>query len=511
MGPDVGEMIGGRYRVEEVLGTGGMGRVVAARDTKEGTLVAVKLLVAPAWQQVLVERFFREARAVNRIDSRHVVKVLAVSAVNEAMPFIVMERLSGRDLGRRIREDGPLSLREVADYMVQACDALASSHAAGIVHRDVKPSNLFEHVTASGERMLKVLDFGISKARGQAKCEWTLTTTRDVMLGSPPYMSPEHLRDARNVDHRTDIWSLGVVAYQLLTGRMPFDGKSVGQLFTAVLEHRFTALGTARPGLPAGVEALVHRCLEMNPDDRFQNATELARAFAPYASPAIAALVDTMATKVAMPNAVPAKININGRLAEVALHGEPRTMTIAPPGGAPVATPIPTPPAVVLATDDVVAPAAAPASEIEAFSDQESQALTTVFRPRLSQPSSESLSGVASSPRPLAAIGFRRVASGANKKKAIFAAAGAALVAVIGLGVLLTHGSATPAPIAPATAVASAPLAPPAPTVTTTTTAVATANDPAANDDITFTVEPSAKPKPAAAPARTPKRAVRRK
>jgi serine/threonine-protein kinase len=334
--PRQGELVAGRYRVEGVIGSGGMGRVVAARD-EAGRAVAIKLLLSPPSERVWVERFFREARAVSRINSAHVIKVVAVSSPNEATPFIVMERLRGRDFGKRLRAEGPLSLRDVSDCIVQACDALASSHHVGVVHRDVKPSNLFDHVNGDGTHSIKVLDFGISKARGHEEFEHTLTTSRDGMLGSPPYMSPEHIRDARSVDHRTDIWSLGVVAYQLLAGRLPFDGQSVGEVFCSVLERRFAPLSSVRPDLPGEIEAIIDRCLSREPGDRFQTAAELARAFAPYASPNLGTLVDGMTTTVpaapvsgsslvsrsAIPIATPGGLR---------LDGEAHTLTLPPAG-----------------------------------------------------------------------------------------------------------------------------------------------------------------------------------
>lgn len=326
--PRDGELIAGRYQVEGVIGTGGMGRVVAARD-EAGRAVAIKLLLSPPSERVWVERFFREARAVSRINSTHVVKVIAVSSPEEETPFIVMERLRGRDFGKRLRAEGPLGLRDVADCVVQACDALACSHQVGVVHRDVKPSNLFDHANPDGSHTLKVLDFGISKARGQEEFEHTLTTSRDGMLGSPPYMSPEHIRDARSVDHRTDIWSMGIVAYQLLAGRLPFDGQSVGEVFCAVLERRFAPLSKVRPDLPPTVEAIINRCLAREPHERYQSAAELARAFAPFASPRLAAVVNQMPTATPAVTSGPALVR-STPLPSGRLDGEVHTLTLPP-------------------------------------------------------------------------------------------------------------------------------------------------------------------------------------
>jgi serine/threonine-protein kinase len=476
-----GELVGGRYRVESLLGSGGMGRVVAARD-EDGASVAVKLLVAPAWRSVLVERFFREARTISRIDSPHVVKILAVSAPNEATPFMVMERLDGRDYGKRLDREGRLSLEDVADCVVQACAALACSHALGVIHRDVKPSNLFDHRNPDGTRTVKVLDFGISKARAsagasgaEADCEWTLTTTRDTMLGSPPYMSPEHLRDARAVDHRTDIWSLGVVAYQLLAGRLPFEGKTVGALFCSVLERRITPLTTTRPGLPATVVAIIDRCLAAEPADRFANAAELARAFAPFASTRVAKLALSMTTKVAVPLASAPRANgsmLSNLAAGERIDGAPRTMTIVPALPAPEpSTPLQRASAADVTTLASPTPArAAIAAEPSPYDDDDSRAVTTV----LARPTFDSLPPVvAITPLSRARMAARTTLA---RRRAGFAAAACTLL--VALLVSPFAFSSAPSRIQPAVAAAAA-----APHVTAPPTQPS-----AADDDVTFEV-----------------------
>jgi eukaryotic-like serine/threonine-protein kinase len=318
--PGFGTLVAGRYRIAQVIGEGGMGVVLAARDEDTGQEVALKLL------QMLgaanTERFLREARLITRIESEHVVRVLDTGAL-DGHPFLVMERLRGEDFGAKIR-GGRLPLVEVADCIVQTCEALAHAHGAGVVHRDIKASNLFEHESADGRRTVKVLDFGISKSlsRSENEGERTLTRTRDGgFLGSPPYMSPEHIRDPRNVDGRADLWSLGVVAYRLLSTAYPFDGESTGEVLVAILEKRPARFRDLGVDVPEEVERIILKCLERKRDDRWSNAGELAAAFAPFASPHLrgyGAKVHAIVRQKGAPRST-------GRLAE------PSTRTVPPP------------------------------------------------------------------------------------------------------------------------------------------------------------------------------------
>lgn len=510
-----GELVGNRYRVIEQLGSGGMGRVVSAIDERDGTQVAVKLLVAPAWRSVLIERFFREARTVSRIDSPHVVKITAVSGTTDATPFMVMERLNGRDYARRVADEGALPLREVADCIVQACAALAATHALGVIHRDVKPSNLFDHRNSDGSHTVKVLDFGISKARGAQECEWTLTTTRDAMLGSPPYMSPEHLRDARNVDQRTDIWSLGVVAYQLLTGHLPFNGSSVGSLLCAVLERRFTPLAEVKPDLPAAVLAIVERCLSSEPTDRYFSAADLAREFAPFASPAVARSVEKMTTEVASTITASKPLPARGlphNVLQARLDGEHHTMTLPPvlpvspvPLSARGADSASSAPIASIATMGTVAASApvhaeptlssvAPAPAVERepsqplsvahpeFGDDASHAITTLMDGR---PSMDSVPPIDSS----SGITLLKKKTRASRIRNLAAAACASLALLLALPFAFS-GPSPSGNITPATATAPAFGAAPLATVTHATLEVV-------DDEVTFEAAPAADARPA--------------
>src|SRR5262245_59860123 len=206
--PGENEIIAGKYRVERIIGRGGMGIVVAAWHLELDQRVALKFLMPElAERGDSAERFRREARAAARIKSEHVVRVLDVGNWEGNAPYMVMEYLDGRDLGSELRERGSLAIKECVDYLLQAIEAVAEAHALGIVHRDLKPEHLFLSRRVDGSRAVKVLDFGISKTIVLWSEEQSLTRTSNIM-GSPFYMSPEQMRTPRNVDTRSDIWAL---------------------------------------------------------------------------------------------------------------------------------------------------------------------------------------------------------------------------------------------------------------------------------------------------------------
>ena len=276
-----GDVLGGKFRVERVLGEGGMGVVAAATHLKLGQTVALKFMLPAAMKYPEnLARFEREARAAVRLKSDHVARVSDVGHLENGAPYIVMEYLEGEDLDAVV-ERGRLPIETSVDYVLQACEAVAEAHTLGIVHRDLKLKNLFLTKRLSGKPLIKVLDFGISKSVGDA--DLSLTSTTQV-LGSPNYMSPEQLRSARDVDHRTDIWALGVILHELLTGQVPFLADSVTQLTVMVLEDPPRAVIDLRPEVPAGLAEAIAKCLEKKPENRFQNVNELARAIAPFAS-----------------------------------------------------------------------------------------------------------------------------------------------------------------------------------------------------------------------------------
>jgi serine/threonine protein kinase len=278
------ELLAGRYTIRKILGRGGMGIVVAAWDETSQREVAVKLLNPRLQEATSVERFFREARSTSKITSDHVVKIYDVG-VDQERPFIVMEHLEGEDLGARLRRTGVFTSVNAADAVIASCAALAYAHGVGIVHRDIKPSNLFAQTRADSTEILKVLDFGISKSVLHEDGEATLTQTGDGgLLGSPPYMSPEQLRNPRAVDHRSDYWALGVVLYRLLSGKFPFDGESVGEVFVRIMERKYPSLAEHGLVIPSGLDTVIERCLAHERSQRFQNAGELAHALIPFSS-----------------------------------------------------------------------------------------------------------------------------------------------------------------------------------------------------------------------------------
>lgn len=279
-----GEVLAGKYRILRVLGAGGMGIVLAAEHIKLHQMVAIKL-VRPGVIDgtIAVERFLREARAAVNLRSEHVARVFDVGTLEDGSPYMVMEYLEGADLACVLFRDGPLSVEDVATYVIQACEALAEAHAAGIVHRDLKPSNLFLARAVDGTPLVKVLDFGVSKVASTRGTQG-LTRTAAVM-GSPLYMAPEQMQSARSATARSDIWALGVVAYELLTKHLPFEAESMPELCLKVVNAPPVPPRVHRPDVPVAVEAIILRCLDKDPARRFRDAGELAAALAPFAQP----------------------------------------------------------------------------------------------------------------------------------------------------------------------------------------------------------------------------------
>lgn len=288
--PREGDVLAGKFRIERVLGVGGMGMVVSAMHIHLDERVAIKFLLPEALANPeAVQRFGREARAAVKIRSEHVARVTDVGVLETGAPFMVMELLRGRDLSALIHERGALPVATAVEYILQACEALAEAHALGIIHRDLKPANLFLTARADGSACVKVLDFGISKVTNVSGSgsDMGMTRTQSIM-GSPLYMSPEQMASARDVDQRSDIWAVGTVLYELVTGSVPFVAETMPQLCTLILHHEPPAPRSLRADIPAALEVILARCLRKERSQRYPNVAALAAdlaQFAPDAGP----------------------------------------------------------------------------------------------------------------------------------------------------------------------------------------------------------------------------------
>jgi eukaryotic-like serine/threonine-protein kinase len=280
-----GAILDGKYRIDRVLGRGGMGMVLQATHLQLRLPVAIKMLLPEMVNdELVVQRFVREARAAVRLKNEHVARVLDVGVFDDGAPYIVLEYLEGKDLSTFSSEHLPPGA--LIDLVLQACEALAEAHALGIVHRDIKPANFFIAQRPDGGHLLKLLDFGISKVR-QTSPEHHLTGSA-VVMGTPAYMSPEQMKSTRDVDGRSDIWAIGVVLYELTQGSSPFVAENLGAMAIKVATEPPPPMATM---LPSGLAEIILRCLAKTPSQRFQNVAELAQALAPYAQSAMQAQV----------------------------------------------------------------------------------------------------------------------------------------------------------------------------------------------------------------------------
>ena len=283
-----GQIVAGKYRIDGVLATGGMGVVVAATHVGLDQRVAIKFLREVSHEALA--RFQREARMLVRLKSAHVARVIDVGSLDDDTPYIVMEHLEGSDLATVASERKKLPVEETVDYILQACEGVAEAHALGMVHRDLKPANLFLARGPGGTTTVKVLDFGVSKILDDrstgagAGARGGDLTHEGVALGSPGYMSPEQMTSARDVDERSDIFSLGALLYRLVAGQPPYKGSSVVTILAAMATEKLPPLRTHAPDAPPGFAAVVEKCLASDKVLRYPSVAHLAHALEPYAS-----------------------------------------------------------------------------------------------------------------------------------------------------------------------------------------------------------------------------------
>lgn len=279
-----GDIVARKYRVEKLLGAGGMGMVMSAQHLHLGQKVALKFMLPAATENpTALERFFREAQAAFRLTSEHVARVLDVGTLDNGAPYIVMEYLNGTNFADLLANNQTLPVPRAVDYVLQAAEALAEAHSLGIIHRDLKPANLFLTTRNDGTPLVKVLDFGISKLTaslmGSGSQGHALTKTNRA-IGSPQYMAPEQITAPKTVDRRADIWGLGVLLFELCSGRAPFEAPSVAELCLKVVRDKPAVLVGKQ--IPVGFAEVIGRCLEKDPSKRFPDVAELAEALAFY-------------------------------------------------------------------------------------------------------------------------------------------------------------------------------------------------------------------------------------
>jgi serine/threonine-protein kinase len=328
-----GSTVAGKYRLERLIGRGGMGSVWAARHIQLDTLVAVKFIDAVADMGDARIRFEREARAAAQLRSPHVVQILDHGIDEDEHPYIAMELLEGEDLGERLRRTPRLSLPATATIITQASKALRRAHEHGVIHRDLKPGNIFL-ARFDDDEVVKLLDFGVAKLRYGEIAPGVQMTQTGVIFGSPSYMSPEQARGNRVIDHRTDLWSLAVILFRCLTGSKPFEAGSIGDLVIKLCIDPLPMPTRFAADLPPEVDQFFERAFARDPDQRFQSAMALAAEFEAIVARARASV--SIPPPQALPQAPPS-------IRDASAAPSPAHPSFAPPSGATPAPPFTAP------------------------------------------------------------------------------------------------------------------------------------------------------------------------
>jgi serine/threonine-protein kinase len=460
---EVGQVLAGKYRVERQIGRGGMGVVLAATHLQLEHQVAIKVLRRDLLEDdKALTRLLSEARAAAKIRSEHVARVLDVGTLENGSPFIVMEYLEGEDLADLLDRQGALDVPQAVQFLLQSCEALAEVHAAEMVHRDLKPGNLFIARLPDGSASLKIVDFGISKHIGPS-AHATAATTSAQVLGSPYYMPPEQMR-AEPVDERSDIWSLGAILFEMLTARPPFLGETLPEVYAAVLAQPAPRVVSLRPDVPPGLDEIVQRCLDKDPAQRFCDVADLAEALAPFGNSRSAHSVERVSRILSNPNLFRAP---GGNTPKVLPVAEPATAR----GGIAVEPALKATPVIgVGPAKPVGPPLVTPALVTPAIASQARRTSSSEVGP---------LSATGSHPDLEARAGGRGA-------RMAWAALAVVTVAVAGVLTLRSSGAPTPEPVAsPSPRLAASQPSPPSP-------------------DVVQLAPPAASPRPAEAPPPVP-------
>ncbi|MEZ4392139.1 MAG: serine/threonine-protein kinase [Polyangiales bacterium] len=353
--PYVGrEILSGQFKVLERVGSGGMGAVYRAQQPSMDRFVAVKILHSKFTNRKdLVSRFRREARAMSHLTHPNTAKVYLYGQLEDNACYIVMEYLEGRNLGQLVRQEGPLDPARAVAILVQACGALEEAHQKGIIHRDLKPENIFLCKQGGIENFAKVLDFGLAKVTEREMQPGSLILTQEGMVfGTPEFMSPEQAQ-GKTLDARSDVYSLAVILYELLTGKLPFDARSPMEFITLHVQATPIPLSVRAPdrSFPPGLEDVILKAMAKRPEDRYQSAGEFAAhlaAVVPDAAvrEALSALPDAALALAATQPSRPAMRSENAPPSPIA-ENSVRAKSATPPPGAPAPglAPSPSPPA----------------------------------------------------------------------------------------------------------------------------------------------------------------------